>query len=61
MYLIDTNVVSEARNQARANPGVLRFAQNATAALIYDLTLVTRNVADIAGTGVRLENPSPTA
>ncbi len=136
MYLIDTNVVSEARKQARANPGVTSFFRTAAAAntqlylsaislgelrrgvelvrhrgdipqanlletwlltiiadfsnhilsfdvdaaqiwgklrapdpaheldkqiaaiaLLYDLTLVTRNVADFAGTGVRLENP----
>lgn len=136
MYLIDTNVVSEARKRGRANSGVIRFFQDAAAkaiplylsaisvgelhrgvdlvrhrgdiaqaglleawlggilvdftsnilsfdadaaqiwghlrapapaqeldkqiaaiALIYDLTLVTRNVANFAGTGVRLQNP----
>jgi toxin FitB len=31
--------------------------QLAATALIYDLTLVTRNVADFAGIGVRLLNP----
>ncbi len=29
MYLIDTNVISEARKQQRANPGVLAFFQQA--------------------------------
>ena len=29
MYLIDTNVISEARKRADANPGVLRFFHNA--------------------------------
>ena len=29
MYLIDTNVISEARKRAKTNPGVLRFFQNA--------------------------------
>lgn len=29
MYLIDTNVISEARKRSKANPGVLRFFQQA--------------------------------
>ncbi len=136
MYLIDTNVVSEARKRARANPGVVTFfaelvatdaaaylsaisvgelrrglelirhrgdesqagrleawltslltefdgrllafdadaaqvwgrlsapdaahgldKQIAAIALVNDLTVVTRNTADFAGTGVRLRNP----
>ena len=136
MYLIDTNVVSEARKQARANQGVIHFFKTAIAAntalyvsavtvgelrrgvdliryrgdaaqaalleawlatiladfasnilgfdadtaqvwgrlrvpdpahevdkliaataLVYGLTVVTRNVADFAGTGVKLKNP----
>ncbi len=136
MYLLDTNVISEARKQARANPGVVAFLrraaelgqavylsvvtvgelrrgfelirhrgdaeqatllerwlqavlddhadkiltldaeaaqvwgrlrvpdpaheldkQIAAIALINDLTVVTRNTADFAGTGVRLNNP----
>jgi predicted nucleic acid-binding protein len=136
LYLIDTNVVSEARKGARANPGVTRFFQDVTAdsapvylsavtvgelrrgvalvrrrgdtaqaemlgvwldgllgefaesilpfdadaaqiwgvlrmpdpaheldkqiaatALSYGLTVVTRNVADFAGTGAKLRNP----
>ncbi len=134
MYLIDTNVVSEARKGIKANPGVLKFFQTTDAndlylpvqtigeirrglenirrrgdllqarklekwldlvvadyadrilgfdeecaqvwgrlmsphhehpidkqiaaiALIYDLKVVTRNVNDFRGTGVRLENP----
>ena len=32
VYLIDTNVVSEARKRARANPGVTSFFEHATAA-----------------------------
>lgn len=136
MYLIDTNVISEARRRGRADPGVLAFfdqvgrggeavwlsavtigelrrgvesirrrgdaaqanaldawlatitqdyassilafdadcaqvwgrlcgadpsnaidKQIAACALMHDLTVVTRNVADFAGTGVRVLNP----
>ncbi len=136
MYLIDTNVISEARKRAKANPGVIAFFSEATAtdaslylkaitigelrrgvelirhrgdtgqallleawlmaiheqfadkilpfdayaaqiwgrlrvprpehpidkqiaaiALVNDLTLITRNVADFAHTGVNLQNP----
>jgi predicted nucleic acid-binding protein len=136
VYLIDTNVISEARKQARAHPGVVAFfreaaergdalylsvvtlgelrrgvelirhrgditqanlleswldgvvqdysdsilpfdadaaqvwgrlrvphpeheidKQIAATALIHDLTVVTRNVADFVGTGVRLRDP----
>jgi predicted nucleic acid-binding protein len=136
VYLIDTNVVSEARKQARANPGVVSFfsqvaagdeavylsavsvgelrrgielirhrgdadqaklletwlttvleqyganiltldsdaaqvwgrllvpnldheldKQIAAIALVNDLTVVTRNVADFVGTGVKVKNP----
>jgi predicted nucleic acid-binding protein len=32
MYLVDTNVVSEARKKARANPGVARFFKDVNAA-----------------------------
>ena len=31
--------------------------QTATIALVHDLTVVTRNAADFAGTGARLINP----
>ena len=31
MYLIDTNVISEARKQGKANPGVIAFFQRASA------------------------------
>lgn len=136
MYLIDTNIISEVRKQARAHPGVLALFQQldardqacylsavsvgelrrgielirhrgdqpqaalleawltavlddygerilpfdadaaqvwgrlrvpraeheldkqiAAIALVHDLTVVTRNSADFAGTGVRLVNP----
>lgn len=136
VYLIDTNVISEARKKSRANPGVIRFLdrvaragepvylsvitigemrrgvdlirfrgdieqaraleswlsivldsyadkvlafgadaaqvwgrlrapdpahaldkQIAAIALVHDLTVVTRNVADFAGTGVKVLNP----
>ena len=33
MYLIDTNVVSEARKRANANPGVIDFFRHAAASL----------------------------
>ena len=35
MYLIDTNVISEARKGAKANPGVRRFFQAADPAGLY--------------------------
>lgn len=134
MYLVDTNIISEARKGSRANPGVRAFWRNADAgdlylsvqtigeirrglenirkrgdgvqaqllegwlalvlteyadrilafdadcaqvwgtlmsphpqhpidkqiaaiALIHDMTVVTRNVEDFKGTGVRLKNP----
>ncbi len=136
MYLIDTNVVSEARKRAKANPGVIAFFTQAAAsdvplylssitvgelrrgielirhrgdtgqaqllevwllmvleqfaekilpfdanaaqvwgrlrvpradhpidkqiaavALVHDLTVVTRNIADFVPTGVKLKNP----
>ena len=136
MYLIDTNVISEARKKTKANPGVSSFFQRITVsgepvyltaitigelrrgietirhrgdseqailletwltevidqfgenilgldadaaqvwgrlrvpdpahaldkqiaaiALVHDLTIVTRNTADFAGAGVKLENP----
>ena len=136
MYLVDTNVISEARKKSRANPGVIEFfdrvasagdpvylsvitvgelrrgvelirlrgdteqarlledwlaavleqyadkvlafdvdaaqvwgrlpipnpehaldKQIAATALVYDLTVVTRNAADFAGTGVKVMDP----
>jgi len=39
------------------NPAHPIDKQIAATALVYDLTLVTRNVKDFAGTGVRIENP----
>lgn len=35
MYLVDTNVISEARKGAKANPGVKEFFQNTDANDIY--------------------------
>ncbi len=32
MYLIDTNVISEARKRAKANPGVIALFENVAAA-----------------------------
>ncbi len=123
MYLIDTNVISEARKETRANPGVVDFFREATSsvtplylsvitlgelrrgiellrhrgdadqaarleswlkivaeqygqnilpfdnvaaqiwgrlrvsALVNDLTIVTRNVADFRDTGAKLMSP----
>jgi predicted nucleic acid-binding protein len=54
VYLIDTNVISEARKGERADSG---DKQIAATALVYDLTLVSRNTADFAQTPVRLLNP----
>ncbi len=39
------------------DPGRELDKQIAAIALVNDLTVVTRNTADFAGTGVRLENP----
>lgn len=39
------------------NPRPERDAYIAATALVHGLTVVTRNVADFAGTGVRLLNP----
>ena len=52
MYLIDTNVISEARKGRQANPGVMRFFL--TNRPSED---VTRNVHDFAATGAVLLNP----
>ena len=60
MYLIDTNVISEARKGKKANLGVRQYLidkQIAAIALIYGLTVVTRNLDDFRGTGVGLKNP----
>jgi predicted nucleic acid-binding protein len=89
MYLVDTDVISNARKRTRANPGVRRFfrdaatqriplfllavtigellrvphAENpldkqiAATALIYGLTVVTRNVSHYEPTGVAVLNP----
>ena len=35
MYLVDTNVISEARKDAKANPGVRKFFQTTDAADLY--------------------------
>lgn len=35
MYLVDTNVISEARKRARANPGVQAFFQSQQAGDLY--------------------------
>ena len=65
MYLVDTDVISNARKRIRANPGKLRVphAENpldeqiAATALMYGLTVVTRNVSHYAPTGVAVLNP----
>ncbi len=40
-----------------ANPAHELDKQIAAIALVHDLTVVTRNTADFAGTGVKLKNP----
>lgn len=76
-YLLDTNVLSEAR-RPRGNPHVKDWVAGvpgrdlylsvpdplpavdallAATARVHGLTLVTRNVADAARTGVRVLNP----
>ncbi len=58
MYWIDTDVISEARKQDRANLGVLGFFKQAAAQNEpICLSVVTCNTADFQSTGVRLKNP----
>lgn len=58
-YLMDTNIVSELRKEARCNPGVSRWFDAASEDDLFlsVLTLVTRNTRDVARTGVALLNP----
>ena len=82
MYLVDTDVISNARKRTRANSGYadailpfdeeiaqvwgmlrVRHAENpldkqiAATALMYGLTVVTRNVSHFEPTGVGVLNP----
>lgn len=55
MYLLDTNVVSELRKGARANPGVMAFFANLRAEEIYlsvqTIGEIRRGVENIRGRG----------
>ena len=58
MYLIDTNVISEARKKTKANIGVRRFFKQ----VVEDksrvfISVVTRNHKDFVKTGVPVLNP----
>ena len=57
-YLLDTCVVSEPTKRI-PNERVMQFAdsQIAATALCHGMTLVTRNVRDMADFGVELFNP----
>lgn len=68
MYLVDTDVISEARNGDTGNPGHLGRLrvpnpqnpldkQIAATALINDLTVVTCNTSHFVPTGVQVLNP----
>lgn len=68
-WLVDTNVLSELRKGDRAHPGTRAWFADArdedlytsvlaATALVHDMTLVTRNVRDVAVTGVRLLDPT---
>lgn len=52
MFVLDTNVVSELRR-----PHSERDALIAATALVQDMAVATRNVADFAATGVETVNP----
>lgn len=54
---VDTNVARLCASLHVPNPASFRDAYIAATALYHDLTVVTRNVADFAPTGVRLINP----
>lgn len=54
---IDTSVVLACATLHVPNPKPDRDAFIAATALVHDLTVVTRNVSDFEGTGVRLFNP----
>jgi len=55
-FLIDTNALSELRKGARMDANVRRWFDIVKSEDIY-LTLVTRNVRDVARTGAVVMNP----
>lgn len=56
-FLIDTNVIAEIQKGARADPAVAHWFGQAAAEDLFLSVLVTRNVRDVARTGVSLLNP----
>ena len=54
---IDTAIVSRSARLHVPDPRAIRDAYIAATALVHGLTLVTRNEADFASTGVTLLNP----
>ena len=59
MFLLDTNVVSGLRKvrAGKADPRPYRDGLIAATALAHGMTLVTRDVTDLAPTGVALLDP----
>lgn len=54
---VDTAVARRCAGLHVPDPGSERDALIAATALVHDMTVVTRNVGDFSGTGVRLLNP----
>ncbi|MGE0283111.1 MAG: type II toxin-antitoxin system VapC family toxin [Rhizobiaceae bacterium] len=54
---VDTRVARQCASLHIPNPTSFRDAYIAATAIVHDMTVVTRNVADFASTAVRLLNP----
>lgn len=59
IFPVDTEVAKRAAELHVPNPRQDRDAFIAATALVHDMTVVTRNERDFAGTGVRVMNPWP--